>query len=435
MKQEFKTKNSNHLIRSKNYNKRVWADFIPAHNKGITLIALIITIIILLILSVVTITSISNSNILKHAQDAKENYSIAEEKERVTLAVHQGILEGEGTINKAGVTSGMNSQFPNNGWEETNWNESEEYVRVLIKASKRQYKISLDTGKVEYEKYPGLKIGDKVNYTVRGYTGEWRVLDIGENNVKLLATSNVETLRIDGDDTTLGVWDETTKSYKNAENKLDEVCEKYINETYATEAKSIKVEDIDKITGYNKNGTAIGEKCQYNDKVTFIIENEKVKYKVNSGNFIELGKGFATLKAPQAQEKIQGEYIVINTSYSYKGDGFVEEGKPFVTKLNDTSSNTYKMLFGDNDQDYWLASSFVSVHINDSVDNYMNWCTFGLKTVNQGYVSDMQGVLWFASNENNGYSCESGVRPVITLKSDIKLTQTSENSGEWNISK
>ena len=80
MKQEFKTKNSNHLIRSKNYNKRVWADFIPAHNKGITLIALIITIIILLILSVVTITSISNSNILKHAQDAKENYSIAEEK-------------------------------------------------------------------------------------------------------------------------------------------------------------------------------------------------------------------------------------------------------------------------------------------------------------------------------------------------------------------
>lgn len=114
--------------------------------KGITLVALIITIIVLLILAVVSINSIRSNNILQHAKDAKEDYSKAEEKEKITLAVHEAVLDGKGAINKNGVQSGMNSQFPN-GWEEVSSNTDS--ITVKIKASGNQYKITLSSGKVE----------------------------------------------------------------------------------------------------------------------------------------------------------------------------------------------------------------------------------------------------------------------------------------------
>lgn len=408
-----------------------------SNNKGITLIALIITIIILLVLSVVTITSISNSNIPQNAKDARNKYNFAEEKEKVILAVQEAILEGRGTVAKNGVESGMNSQFTSTGWQKVNWDDSEDYVRTLITASSRQYKINLNTGEVEYEKYPGLNVGDKINYTVAGYTGEWRVIDINQENVKIFATSNVEELEIDGNDAELGVWNETTVSYKNAENKLDEICSKYVNTKFAIQGKSVRAEDVDQITGYDKKTKIEGAIFQYNDSVTFNVDGGKIKYKVNnSGDFYETN--FSTLKKPQSQNEITGEYTVTNTAYDYRGDGFVGEEKPSVTKLNDKSSNLYKMLFGNDDQKYWLASSYIYF---DTAK-----CWFGLKSIafqtdytdnpnpanNVGFMSSMHGVLWDAS-KGMGYKEQNGVRPVITLKSDVKLTQTSENSGEWNI--
>ena len=118
------------------------------HNKGITLVALIITIIVLLILAVVAITSISNSNILKHAQDAKEKYSIEEEKEKVTLAVHDALLENKGSINKTSVEKGMTTYFGDTGWVEVTSSDNNIMI-VEIVSSKRRYKINLSTGQIE----------------------------------------------------------------------------------------------------------------------------------------------------------------------------------------------------------------------------------------------------------------------------------------------
>ena len=95
-----------------------------------------ITIIVLLILAVVSISSIKSNNILKHAKDAKEDYSKAEEKEKVTLAVNEAVLDGKGTINKNGVQSGMNSQFTSSGWEEVSSNADS--ITVKITASGNQ---------------------------------------------------------------------------------------------------------------------------------------------------------------------------------------------------------------------------------------------------------------------------------------------------------
>ena len=128
------------------------------NNRGITLVALIITIIVLLILAVVSIASISNSNsnIIKYAKYAKEKYSVEEEKEKITLAVHEALLENKGSITKPGVEKGMTTYFgaKGTGWDEGNSSDTNTVI-VEITSSKRKYKITLSSGKVEE-----IKTGD-----------------------------------------------------------------------------------------------------------------------------------------------------------------------------------------------------------------------------------------------------------------------------------
>lgn len=59
------------------------------HNKGITLIALIITIVILLILAVVSIGAIRESKIVGYSKKASSDYTMAQEKEQLQLALSE----------------------------------------------------------------------------------------------------------------------------------------------------------------------------------------------------------------------------------------------------------------------------------------------------------------------------------------------------------
>ena len=60
--------------------------------KGITLIALIITIIVLMILAVVAISAVNDGGIIQHAQNAKNEHTIAQEKEQILLAQSEWTL-------------------------------------------------------------------------------------------------------------------------------------------------------------------------------------------------------------------------------------------------------------------------------------------------------------------------------------------------------
>ena len=117
--------------------------------KGITLIALIITIVVLLILAVVTIRAVQGDGIIKHAKDAKEQYSVAEEKEKLYLAVNESFMSGKGVIEETSLTNALNSKFGDNNWQYSE--KAEEYFKVKISASEREYKI-YKNGKVEEEK-------------------------------------------------------------------------------------------------------------------------------------------------------------------------------------------------------------------------------------------------------------------------------------------
>lgn len=85
--------------------------------KGITLIALIITIIVLLILAVVAIREITGDGIIKHAKEARQNYTVGQEKELITLGYSDyqisKINNKDATLKVEGATVEGNEE---NGW-------------------------------------------------------------------------------------------------------------------------------------------------------------------------------------------------------------------------------------------------------------------------------------------------------------------------------
>ena len=106
--------------------------------KGITLIALVITIIVLLILAGVSIAMLTGENgILTQAQNAKEETSIAEEKEQIALAYNAAIAKKQSTDITA---KELDDELKANdaGADATKDGEN---IKVTFEESKREYII------------------------------------------------------------------------------------------------------------------------------------------------------------------------------------------------------------------------------------------------------------------------------------------------------
>ena len=113
---------------------------------GITLIALVITIIVLLILAGVTIATLTGDNgILTKAQSAKKASTDAEIEEKVKLAVIASKINESNTVDTDELTTELNNQFGDDGWEKTEIDENTWKVTVNGKS----YKIDLTTGAIE----------------------------------------------------------------------------------------------------------------------------------------------------------------------------------------------------------------------------------------------------------------------------------------------
>ena len=332
-------------------------------NKGITLIALIITIIVLLILAVVAINAVKGDGIISHAKNAKADYSRAQTNEQDTLSGYELML----------------AQEAGNAW--------------------KQEKTKVTKGDTT------LNVGDTItNFTAGNKT--WKVLGAENGKLLLTTTENVTSKTISGSDATLGVWDEATSSYKNAEDELNKICVDNINldnltdeiKSKVTEVRSIKVEDIDRVTGYDK--TTYGEKqtYQYGNKVTYSM-NASGKVAYNSATAKSEGTSYTKFWAPNTSANITSPYTVTSTYYYYDVDGYTDLAR---------GSDAYSLLFGDDDQYYWLASSCVYAR--------EGYAGFGLRLVRGGHVYNYY--LWYS--DVGGSSDTDGVRPVVSLASDFQ---------------
>lgn len=344
-------------------------------HKGITLVALIITIVILLILAVVAINAIKGDGIIAHAKNAKTQYEEAQKNEQDLLSNYELML----------------AQETGNAW--------------------KQEKTKVTKGDIT------LNAGDTItNFTAGGKT--WQVL--GAENGKLLLTTSENVNELFEIKTREAGWSETEKRFVEAENALDEECKSKITLTEAekkqvVELRSINVEDIDRITGYDKTKYEKGQIDQYGNKVTYSINsNGKVAYKSDIKSSDETS--YTKLYLPNTSTNMTSPYTITSTSYWYCAE--TDTGM-------EQESNAYQMLFGYDDKMYWVASSFI-----DAGEGYVG---FGMFNVENGCVDIFSTYLWQTFDNININDYSMGVRPVVSLASNIKLTKTG-NSGEWNIS-
>ena len=398
-------------------------------NKGISLIVLVITIIVMIILAGSIIITLSNSGIIQKSNEAVEQTNLATVKELTQTAWASAYAGGDRELAK--LQAAVDKALADNKVDKTKYvvEVTTKGVDVVLKGPWVQTGEKITDGKIT------IKVGEKINYTATGtnYSGEWKALGASKyGELLIMSDSDVATHRLGYKSTTTDKMEklkETQNSWLNGPNELDEICESYGKGTGATGARSVTLEDIDRVTGYDpvKEKYAEGEFYEYGNEITYKY-NGTTKPAYSTTNDLEDGKlpsqtnGFHYYDGTNFVEAdlSKSTGIITTLKSDYYGYG-LSEGN---IELTEAAS---KLIFGEYDSNankylnyYWLANQFLGV-INDGGAHY------GMQSVELGKVYGFD--LW----GTNGWSDtnEYGVRAVVSL--DIDANISANIAGGWNI--
>ena len=279
-------------------------------DSGVTLIVLVITIIVLLILAGVTIAEIfSDDGLWDKSNELAENTNstLEENSEQVNNMVD----ELDDIINP--------------------WVQD----KTVVSKKTKNGTIKKDVGK-DYEYDCG----------VEGYTGSWKVLGAERGKLLIMSTVNVGTLGLkgmNGDGTT-----SYPAGYNNGIAKLNEMCK-----PYGENARSIKVEDINRVTGYMPEHKTIS----ITSENKYYYDNDTANQSSTVSNAYVGTYGLAT-----ALGITNGDPATENAFYLYYPNTLTTT-KSGTTVGIETTSEAYNLLFKKTDSSaglgYWLASSCV----------------------------------------------------------------------------
>lgn len=263
----------------------------------------------------------------------------------------------------------------------------------------------------------------------------WRVLGVDEETGEILlvlADSFVGPTEGGATNTTYGTTYYYLKGqdgYKNGISELNKICSLYGQGKYATGARSITADDVNKITGFNPTSYS-----EYGTEYTYSREGTStLNYSTSAGgsgsNTVETFNYFdektKTWKSFGSTET--GSVKLTNTSYYYNiayQAGLDDVSKEVILGNPQEGSDYYFTNTGA-PMRYWLGSSYV--------DTYSNNAYFGLCHVNDHEVYSRAGSQVYNSNGGIYAHCY-GVRPVVSLQSDINLEYNSTKE-EWEFSK
>ncbi len=471
---------------------------------GITLIALVITIIVLLILAGISIAMLAGDNSILNkagqARDITREKSIAE---RVQIAYLGALAAGKGELTEEELTTALNSEFGSGNYT-LHFNEN----KVTIKGKDYNFdgtvsggdsseggdssgewtqdsegKIVSPDGKVK------LQIGDYVNYnalagvdttdtnntTIKSnvadngygdqtfdltkYTGDnkWRVLGVKNGKVELISADLVPL-----SDNSLYFYLKGRTAYQNAETELNKIAGLYGHGTHAVGARSVNVDDINKITRYNPNAEGIknptaeqiasGNKYgknqlyEYGNQVTYSwVGSDKPKYESTNGKTGNLSSHNVTnssygdfqnafswydfntnswKKSPYIASATTASPVEItsltSTDYYYYPETLTKSSNTSAITGIANNSPERDMLFNNTDSKYyWLASRCVNAN-----SRYAN---FDVRVVLNGYVGS--GSL--ADSDGSEGTSSLGVRSVVSLASDIQLEPNGTNAWKF----
>ena len=435
---------------------------------GITLIALVITIIVLLILAGVVIATLTGDNgILGKAKTAKTTNDEEKAKEQINIAV-MGSYGKDGELNYDDLTKNLR-QIGIKGLPK----EASYPLKVTLDGVKATIK---ENGEVEFGKT--IEVGDYVDYdptlganasdltytstadktgadsnqefnvsTYKSAGYGWRILGVSNGKIRLISEEFIGP----GKDKEIYIGNRTyytlygQKVYINGIEELNKISGIFGHGKGAEKATSITVEDINGITGYNPETAKYnqGDWNEYENKVTYTrgsgtaLSSNATNGKTWSGTqstFNYYDKTNKTFKALTS-----GSTEITSTAYTYGPatlkDGFTQPVQG--VDENGTYNEVNQMLFGkwtmtaDNgyyrsftgtgtEPRYWLASDCASALSND-----VGW---GLRYVSNGGVCSN----YLCYSDGYERSDSYGVRPVVSLKSDVSL-EWNESENEWKI--
>ena len=459
------TKKKQKEIISKNKRDNLWKK-----EKGITLIALVVTIIVLLILAGVTIaTLVGDNGILTEANKAVQTNEEAEEKERISLAWQSLYMRKVADNDNAEITGEeMEEQLIADGMTGVEATGSGT-ITVTVTHPEGDNVYTIDENgninKKEENKWRQeedgtitdgehtLSIGDYVAYdeqtgetkavtsyatdtgystdqtfTLSNYTKGWRVLGIDEGTGEIQLVAE-DVIVPDG-----GSWYYLTgqKGYQNGVNELNKISEMFGHGNGATGGRSITVEDVNKITGYNPEEEKYGDGqiYEYGNKVTYYWQGTNYPYyeaEDTEGNKVTGSLGTSHSSSFNWYDEETGEW-----KSSERSTTATSENKEEITTLTSdyynytggnglsTSSKEYQTLFsGLSKSYYWLASPYVNARSGSVY--------FGLRHADtNGYV----GGSGLYGSYGGAISSSGAVRPVVSLRSDISIVGGDGSQGE-----
>lgn len=270
---------------------------------------------------------------------------------------------------KPALISTNNAEIKTNLNDINNITEVESHFYInkdLLKSEWTQIGATITKGNI------GMTVGDKINYKVDGYDGNWLVFGVDNNKVILISEGYVnESFELDG---TPDNFEEISINALNAE------CSQYANGKHSILARSVKIEDIDRITGYDPIKMEYGKDTHYayNNQMTYTI------YGVQ-----------------QTQ---------ISTYYSYMGEESVNIKK---------GSKAYATIFGqDYTADYWIATAFVR-----TFEQYFNR---GIRVLAEDEVQRSYLKIWGAGWNN--MKDKHGIRAIVELNNNITISRIDEDN-------
>ena len=384
-------------------------------NKGISLIVLVITIIVMIILAGAIILSLSNNGIIGKANEAVEKTNINQVRTLAELKWSEAYLDEK--IN----TDEEYSKAVKNALEQEGIDTSK-YVIVTTANGVEVVDGWIQEGLTVRKGNIVLTIGDDIEYkydeTAEGVKQgvKWKVLGASEKGELLIMSASDIAEKQLGDPAKTDL-EKCQNDWLTAKEQLDNLCEPYKYGKAATDARSIEIEDIDRITGYDKTQYEKRTNGEYGAEVTF-------KYNgTNKPDYVLSNNVSGTLKNSH------------NKFYYYDGTNFVNvdtisgtKGETIITLKNngyaysvdiDTKTKAYTMLFKDTA--YWLANPNMSM-----VNEFYAYC------INFVYLGGtyMNFLLTSAGN-CAAPPVELRVRAVVSLLPDIQPVGSSENGWSY----
>lgn len=391
-------------------------------NKGISLIVLVITIIVMIILAGTIILSLNNGGIIQKSEDAVRDMN--EAQLRVMVQVGWAEAYAQYGANKAKLQAGVDAIIAKNNIDIS------EYGILVTTDGVKVVRGWVQDGLTVKKGNKVIDIGDEIAYdeTAAGTATvttdvDWKILGANDDGELLIVSAtNI------GSKHTFGSTDytECKNDLLTVKTQLDDICEPYMYGESATNARSITVEDVDKITGYDKTTFGKDTINEYGNEATFFY-NTTAKPTYTSTNGIDgtlnthsngfvyyNGTNVAVVELADLKEK--SNYGKIITTLKSNVYTYVASDLETV----DTTSKAYTMLFGTkSDMVYWLASNYTRL-INTQVK-------YGIQYISSGQLK-YRDLFSSVKTANGEYS--TGVRAVVSLKGDIQLTGSSETG--WN---